>query len=49
VDERGQQRIGDVREPLPGRPASPAKQDHEYERGGMPNGFKAFAPRAGRG
>ena len=34
VDEGGKQLIGDVREPLPLRPGSPAKQDYEYERGG---------------
>ena len=39
VDEGGKQLIGDVREPLPVRPGSPAKQDHEYERGGMANLF----------
>ena len=48
VDEGGKQLIGDVREPLPVRPASPAKQDHEYERGGMANLFMAFEPLAGR-
>jgi hypothetical protein len=48
VDEGGKQLIGDVREPLPVRPGSPAKQDHEYERGGMANLFMAFAPLAGR-
>jgi len=48
VDEGGKQLIGDVREPLPVRPGSPAKQDHEYERGGMANLFMAFEPLAGR-
>jgi hypothetical protein len=48
VDEGGKQLIGDVREPLPVRPSSPAKQDHEYERGGMANLFMAFEPLAGR-
>jgi hypothetical protein len=47
VDEGGKQLIGDVREPLPVRPGSPAKQDHEYERGGMANLFMAFEPLAG--
>ena len=32
VDEGGKQLIGDVREPLPVRPGSPAKEDYEYER-----------------
>jgi transposase len=48
VDEGGKQLIGDIREPLPVRPGSPAKQDHEYERGGMANLFMAFEPLAGR-
>ena len=47
ADEGGKQLVGDVREPLPVRPASPAKQDHEYERGGMANLFMAFEPLAG--
>jgi hypothetical protein len=48
VDEGGKQLIGDVRPPLPARPGSPAKEDHEYERGGMANLFMAFQPLAGR-
>jgi DDE superfamily endonuclease len=48
VDEGGKQLIGDAREPLPVRPSSPAKQDHEYERGGMANLFMAFEPLAGQ-
>jgi hypothetical protein len=48
VDEGGKQLIGDVREPLLVRPGSPAKQDHEYERGGMTNLFMAFTPLVGR-
>jgi hypothetical protein len=47
VDEGGKQLIGDVREPLPVRPGSPAKQDSEYKRGGMANLFMAFEPLAG--
>jgi hypothetical protein len=47
VDEGGKQLIGDVREPLPVRPGSPAKQDHEYVRGGVANLFLAFEPLAG--
>jgi DDE superfamily endonuclease len=47
VDEGGKQLIGDVREPLPVRPGNPAKQDYEYERGGMANLFMAFEPLAG--
>jgi hypothetical protein len=47
VDEGGKQLIGDVREPLPLRPGSPAKQDYEYQRGGMANLFMAVQPLAG--
>jgi hypothetical protein len=48
VDEGGKQLIGDVREPLPVRPGAAAKQDYEYERGGMANLFMACEPLAGR-
>ena len=48
VDEGGKQLLGDLRAPLPLRPASPAKQDYEYQRGGMANLFMAFEPLAGR-
>jgi hypothetical protein len=47
VDEGGKQLIGDVREPLPARPGAAAKEDYEYERGGMANLFMAFEPLAG--
>ncbi len=47
VDEGGKQLIGDVREPLPVRVGSPAKQDSEYARGGVANLFLAFEPLAG--
>jgi hypothetical protein len=48
VDEGGKQLIGDVREPLPVRPGTPARQDSEYARGGVANVFMAFEPLAGR-
>lgn len=48
VDEGGKQLIGEVRQPLPVRPGSMAKQDCEYKRGGMANLFMAFEPLAGR-
>ena len=48
VDEAGKQLIGDVREPLPVRPGSPAKEDSVCERGGMANLFMAFEPLAGK-
>ena len=34
-DEACKQLFGEVREPLPARPGSPAKQDYEYERKGV--------------
>jgi DDE superfamily endonuclease len=48
VDEAGKQLIGEVREPLPVRPGSPAKQDSVYERGGVANLFLAFEPLGGQ-
>ena len=48
VDEAGKQLIGEVREPLPVRPGSPAKQDSVYERGGVANLFLAFEPLGGK-
>jgi hypothetical protein len=48
VDEGGKPLIGDVREPLPVRPGSPAKRDSEYGRGGMADLFLAFEPLGGR-
>jgi len=47
VDEGGKQLIGEVREPLPVRPGSVAKQDGQYVRGGMANLFLAFEPLSG--
>lgn len=48
VDEAGKQLVGEVREPLPARPGSPAKEDCEYKREGVANLFMAFEPLAGR-
>jgi len=48
VDEGGQPLIGDVREPLPVRVASPAKQESAYQRNGMANVFMVFETLAGR-
>ena len=44
VDEGGKQLIGDVRPSLPTRPGKPARQDSEYQRGGVSNLFMAFEP-----
>ena len=48
MDEAGKQLIGEVREPLPVRPGTPARHDSEYQRGGMANLFMAFEPLAGK-
>lgn len=48
VDECGKQLVGDVREPLPVRAGSPAKEDAEYSRNGVANLFLAFEPLAGQ-
>lgn len=48
VDEGGKQLVGDIREPLPVRVGSSAKEDYEYERNGVANLFLAFEPLAGR-
>jgi hypothetical protein len=48
VDEGGKQLVGDVREPLPTRVGSPAKEDYEYDRRGVANLFLAFEPLAGK-
>ena len=47
ADEGGKQLIGEVREPLPVRPKSPAKEDYEYTRNGVANLFMAFEPLTG--
>ena len=48
ADEGGKQLVGEVREPLPVRVGSPAKEDYEYERHGTANLFLAFEPLAGK-
>lgn len=48
VDEGGKPLIGEVREPLPVRVGSPAKEDAEYARNGVANLFLAFEPLGGR-
>lgn len=47
VDEKTVTLHGDVREPIPMKPGSVAKQDSEYERCGTANAFCAVEPRAG--
>lgn len=48
MDEASKQLIAEVREPLPARPGSIAKQDSEYERRGTANVFMAVEPLAGK-
>jgi hypothetical protein len=46
-DEACKQLFGEVREPLPTRPGSPAKQDYEYERKGICNQLMMCEPLRG--
>jgi hypothetical protein len=47
-DEASKELRGDVAEPVPPAPASPAKQDYEYTRHGTANLFVIVEPLAGR-
>lgn len=47
-DEACKELRGDVAEPIPPAPGSPAKQDYEYTRHGTANLFVIVEPRAGR-
>src|SRR5260221_2670277 len=44
LDETSRQLLADVRDPLPGAPGQPAKQDDEYERHGFCNLFLMCDP-----
>jgi hypothetical protein len=46
-DEASKQLFGEVREPLPTRPGSPAKEDYEYERLGVCNQLMMCEPLRG--
>jgi hypothetical protein len=46
-DEASKQLFGEVRQPLPARPGSPAKQDYEYERKGVCNQLMMCEPLRG--
>jgi hypothetical protein len=48
MDESPRQLIRETREPLAGRPGSPARYDYEYERCGVCNVFIAAEPLAGK-
>jgi hypothetical protein len=47
MDEKPVTLHKDVREPIPMKPGSVAKQDNEYERGGTANVFCGIEPKAG--
>jgi hypothetical protein len=47
VDEVPVQLVGEVRQPLPARPGTPARYDYEYRRNGTANLFLAFQPLTG--
>ena len=47
-DEASKELRGEVAEPVPPSPGSPAKQDYEYTRHGTANLFVIVEPRAGR-
>jgi hypothetical protein len=44
LDERPVQLLADCRPPLPARPGTPRREDHEYERHGMANLFLWYEP-----
>jgi hypothetical protein len=44
LDERPVQLLADSRPPLPARPGTPRREDHEYERHGMANLFLWYEP-----
>jgi len=48
MDEGAKQLLQDVREPLPSRPKSPAKEDYAYQRNGTANLFVACQPQTGQ-
>jgi hypothetical protein len=47
LDEVSKQLLADSREPLPGAPGQPRREDYEYVRHGTANLFLLFAPLAG--
>jgi hypothetical protein len=47
IDEVPVQLVGEVRQPLPARPGTPARYDYEYVRNGTANLFMTFQPLTG--
>ena len=47
MDEMPKQLLSETREPFPVRPGKPARQDYEYQRGGVADLFMIFEPLVG--
>src|ERR1700719_3910547 len=47
LDETSKRMIVETREPIPAKPGRKARHDYEYERNGVANLFKMFAPLEG--
>jgi hypothetical protein len=47
LDETSKQLIAETRAPIPPKPGRPARHDYEYERNGVANLFRIFAPLEG--
>jgi len=48
MDEMPKQLLSETREPLPVAPGKPARQDYEYQRGGVADVCMAFEPLVGK-
>jgi len=48
MDEMAKQLLSETREPFPVRPGKPARQDYEYQRGGVADLFMIFEPLVGK-
>lgn len=48
MDEMPKQLLSEMREPFPVRPGKPARQDYEYQRGGVADLFMIFEPLVGK-
>ena len=48
MDEMPKQLLSETRDPLPVAPGKPARQDYEYQRGGVADVFMVFEPLVGK-
>jgi len=48
MDEMPKQLLSQTREPIPGQPGQPARQDYEYKRNGVADLFMLFEPLQGK-